>query len=113
MIPTRLLATPVTVKHYDEGPRNRQGNATRVLTGTDEYRGRLWQEATQETVLGRDSVVDIWRLVLPAGAVIDAGDEVSDAAHTFTVEGTPARPLDGRGREHHVAARLRYVGAVT
>ncbi len=95
------------------GPRDRQGNPTTVETGRRVVACLMQQEGTREIVVGRDTLVDTWRLFLARHAQIDPGDEFEFGSRRFTVEGSPYRVNDGSGSAHHVEVRLRYVGEVT
>lgn len=106
------LTQRVTIVHRGPGARDRQGNVTLVETGRDSYPCLMQQEATRELAVGRDTLVDTWRVYLPQGARIDPEDHAEFGPRLFTVEGSPYRVPDGTGTEHHVEARLRYVGEV-
>jgi hypothetical protein len=101
--------TDVVVVHRSlSGARDRQGNPTWTAAGEDVYPGHLTQETSREIVLGRETVIDQWRLLLRAGALIDVADQVRVGTRLYEVEGTPAVITTGAGA-HHVEALLRFV----
>lgn len=111
MILNRFLRDEVTVVRYDYGPKNRQGNATRVKTGQGNYPALLEQESTRELSADRSTLIDFWQVFLPPDADIDAGDQVLNAGRVFEVEGTPNTHM-GIREPSHITARLRYVSEV-
>lgn len=107
------LVQRITIVHRGAGARDRQGNTTLVETGRESYPCLMQQDSTRELTAGRDSLIDTWRVFLPEGARIDPEDQAEFGPRLFTVEGSPYRVPDGSGSEHHVEARLRYIGEVT
>lgn len=106
-----LLPQTVTVVRYDNSTEDDRGNPTRAETSRSDVRGRLEQIRSLERTTGQDTVSDRWRLYLPAGTAIDAGDEVEEGGRTFRVDGTPAL-IYGAVSVHHIEAILLYLGDV-
>ena len=106
-IPLGLLDQVATVHHF-ASVRGPKGFPQRTETGTDTYRCRLDQRSTVEDGIRRDTVTTLKLLILPAGAVVELGDEVTVDGRRYEVEGDPNR-LRAFGREHHVEASLRSV----
>jgi len=100
----------VTVVARTPGPRDRQGNKTWVNEGDPvTIPGILTQRASKEIVLGRETVIDAWLLIVKAGTEIKASSRVVVGARQFDVDGTPDVIHLGAG-VHHVEVPLRYVG---
>jgi hypothetical protein len=104
------LPQSVVVVHKGEGAEDDYGNVTSGETGRDTYPGRMWQQSGTETN-ATGTVVDLWHVILPAAAVVDAGDDLEESGRTFTVQGTPERVM-GATTVHHVEVLARYVGPV-
>lgn len=106
-----LLPHSVTIVRYDDSTEDAYGNPVRAETGRSTSPGRLWQVATEEREDGENTVVDRWKVFLPAGTALDAGDELLEGGRRFEVLGTPEQVYAAR-TVHHIEAQLRYVGAV-
>lgn len=65
--------------------------------------------STTELTDGRDTVVSLWDLFLPAGTDIRATDRVRFNGELFDVDGDPAPWDDDLARAHHIEVRLRRV----
>lgn len=105
----RLLTQPVTVLNRAAGG-DEDEYGDEVVEEWDRYDTDAYLEQTDsiEVQVDRDTVISNWLLVLPAGSVIDGGDQVITTDGTYEVIGRPARPWNPRLRaEHHIEARLR------
>lgn len=104
----RLLRQEVEVVPVSAGDPDRYNAPTRAEGEPVPYAAWIEQTRATELQVGRHTVIADWLLVLPAGAVIDAGDRVRHDGRTFEVTASPDRVRTPRG-EHHVEALLRLV----
>src|SRR4051812_16636233 len=103
------LPQTVSIVHHTSGAGDAYGNAARTAGTPVSVAARLEQLTSTETTLGQDTVLDRWRLFLPVGTVIGAGDDVTEGGRTFRVDGTPEQ-VYGPAAAHHIEAVLVYTG---
>lgn len=107
MLTAALLPQTLTIVRYVEGAEDEYGNPEMVEDAVVEVRGRLEQITSRETTVDRDTVLDRWRAILPAGTDVTAGDDVIEGDRTFQVEGTP-EVMYGATSPHHVEVVLTF-----
>lgn len=101
-----LLTQTVTVQTRSTGAVDDYGNPTESWSAGTEYRARLEHSDSTEAQGDQLVVTSRYLLILPADAVIGAGDRVEDEdGNTFEVDGPPIKQRTPRG-VHHVEARL-------
>jgi head-tail adaptor len=101
-----LLTQTVTVTTRTTGVADDYGNVAESWGSPVEYRARLEQQDGVETQGDQLVVTSRFLLILPASAVITAGDRVTDEdGNTFEVDGPPIKQRTPRG-VHHIEARL-------
>lgn len=101
-----VLTQTVTVTRRTTGADDGYGNQAETWGSPADYAARL--EHSDGVQTNGDQVVATSRflLILPADAVIAAGDRVTDDdGNTYDVDGPPVRQRTPRG-VHHVEARL-------
>lgn len=112
MILNRFLRNTVTVVRFGPGPKNRQGNPTRVEVSRGVFSAHLEQQSSQELSADRTTTIDVWVVYLPPDADLSAGDQVHEGTRVFEVDGTPNLHMGVR-EPSHTTARLRYISEVT
>jgi hypothetical protein len=101
-----LLTQTVTVTTRATGAADVYGNPAETWGSPVEYRARLEQQDGVETQGDQLVTTSRYLLVLPAEAVLTAGDRVTDEdGNTFEVDGPPIKQRTPRG-VHHIEARL-------
>lgn len=102
---TRYLQTPVTIKHRSDSTPDPYGNAT--VTSTSSQSLGLWHPESQtEYLMESETYITHGRLVLDAGTVITARDEVTIDGRDYEVVSV-SRVINPRTKiEHHVLAQL-------
>lgn len=113
MLSSTLLPQTLTLVRFSTtGVENEYGNMGLVEDAPVIVRGRLDQIGTTETTLSQDTVADRWRVFLPAGTVLGAGDVIREGGRNFRVDGTP-EIVYGATSPHHVEALLIYTADIT
>ena len=100
------MTRPVTIVSQVPSTVNAYGDAKSTSTSATAV-GYLEQTAAVEVLVNQETYTSDWLLILPAGTVIDASDQVLVDGATFEVVGPPARPWRPSTGEHHVECRLR------
>ena len=101
-----MLTQTATVEHRSATSVDAYGNEVATTVSTTAVSAYVEQTAATEVIVDRETYVTDWLVVLPAGTVIDASDQILYGAHTLKVVGPPARPWSPRTRaEHHVECR--------
>lgn len=109
---SQLLPQTVSLVRYTASGEDLYGNPDVTGTTVATSRARLEQLGSRENDTDRMTVTDQWRVFLPAGTQLRAGDELLEGGRRFRVEGTP-EVVYGASSAHHVEARLTYAGDVT
>lgn len=109
----RFFTTPVTIvtsgstnsRYNDEAP-----DWDNPISSVDAL-GWLTQTSSAEQIGGRDVVVTVDRLFLPAGTAVTVADRVVSEGRIYAVDGDPHVAQSPRGA-HHVEVELRLVSEV-
>lgn len=102
----QLLTQTVTVTTRTVGAVDEYGNPAETWANPVDYHARLEHSDSVESNGDQLVVTSRYLLVLPADAVVGAGDRVTDEDGTvYEVDGPPIKQRTPRG-VHHVEARL-------
>jgi head-tail adaptor len=107
-----LLTQTVTVQTRSTGVADDYGNLAQTWSVGTDYDARLEQQDGTEAAGDQLVVTSNYLLILPADAVISAGDRVTDEdGNTYEVIGPPVKQRTPRG-VHHIEARLTSTEAL-
>jgi hypothetical protein len=107
---TALMNDTVAIVRLSDGAADEYGNPSRDEAERIESRGRIEQRASRED---EAYVVDVWRIALPAGTRIDAGDEVEYQGKRFSVINAPDNlSIPGFSALDRVEVDLKFVGPI-
>jgi hypothetical protein len=105
---TSLMNDDVIIVRLSDGAVDEYGRPSRDEAERLNSRARIEQRSSRE---GEAFTVDVWRLALPAGSLIDAGDEVEYLGKRFSVINAPDNlSIPGFPFLDRVEVDLRYVG---
>jgi len=107
---TALMNDSVIIVRLSDGATDEYGRPSRDEAERLNSRARIEQRASRE---GEAFTVDTWRIALPAGTLIDAGDEIEYQAKRFSVINAPDNlSIPGFSALDRVEVDLRYVGPI-
>lgn len=102
----QLLTQTVTVTSRAVGAVDDYGNPAETWGNPTDYQARLEHSDSVESNGDQLVVTSRYLLVLPADAIVGAGDRVTDEdGTTYEVDGPPIKQRTPRG-VHHIEARL-------
>lgn len=105
-----MMNDSVIIVRLSDGAVDEYGKPSRDTASRISSKARIEQRASRE---GEAYVIDIWRIALPAGTTIDAGDEVEYQAKRYTVSNAPDHlSIPGFSALDRVEVDLKYVGAI-
>jgi hypothetical protein len=103
-----LLTDRVAIVRRSEGVRDRFGEEQPTWAPPVYVAARVEWEPGSEDRTDADAVVQTRRVILEAGAVVEALDRVLVDGDTWEVDGPPLKHSYPNG-QHHIEARLRLV----
>jgi len=104
---TSLMNDTVTIVRLSDGTTDEYGRPSRDVAERIDSRARIEQRSSRE---GEAFTTDTWRIALPAGSQIDAGDEIEYSGKRFEVINAPDNlSIPGFSFLDRVEVDLRYV----
>jgi len=105
-----LMNDSVVIVRLSDGPTDEYGKPSRDESERILSKARIEQRTSPEN---EAYTVDTWRIALPKGVAIDAGDEVEYLGKRFTVTDAPDNlSIPGFCALDRTEANLRYVGKI-
>jgi hypothetical protein len=107
---TAFMNDDVVIVRLSDGATDEYGRPSRDESERLNTRARIEQRSSVE---GEAFTTDVWRIALPAGTQIDAGDEVEYSGKRFSVINAPDNlSIPGFPFLDRAEVDLRYVGPI-
>jgi hypothetical protein len=107
---TALMNDNVIIVRLSDGITDEYGKPSRDEAARLNSRARIEQRGSRE---GEGYTTDTWRIALPAGSLIDAGDEIEYQGKRFQVINAPDNlSIPGFPFLDRAEVDLRYVGPI-
>ena len=101
-----LLQQPVTINHVAETASDAYGDPEPSVASTTSTKGWLDPVSETEELIEQETTRTLWRLFLPAGTTVAAGDQASVALRSLRIIEVLPFTNPRTGEAHHVECRV-------